>query len=356
VRDDELPQPADNRRESPTVTDGVLRLTYDQIGRRLGMTADAARQLARRKGWPRTRPNAIGEPVVVSVPTSELPSEQPAVHRRATDGEPSDDRRAIGGEPAVTDGPEPSSVNRRSDLHTQALVALEAALTAANTRAEEALALADRLAAQLADANGRADAEIATLRDMISGRLRDTVARAETRAVQAEQRATEAEAQAAAKDAELTEHRLAADQARTDAEAAQQVAEALQATVDELRAGQVAHAGELEQALAAAATVEARIASLEAEATAKVAQAEAAAERARAVAKEAARAAEALQTTIDGLKAGQTTMQDMYAEGLAVAQREAQEAKEVAEDFREAEEVRKARGRLRRAWDGLRGR
>src|SRR5215469_3425703 len=187
-------------------TDGALRLTYDQIGKRLGMTADAARQLSRRKGWPRTRPNAIGEPVVVSVPESELPTDQPPVHRRTTDDGPSDDRRATGDEPSVAGGSESPSVNRRSDLHVQALVALEAALSAANTRAEEALALADRLATQLADASARADAEITTLRDAVDG-MRSTVARAETRAANAEQRAIEAEAQATAKASELAEQR-----------------------------------------------------------------------------------------------------------------------------------------------------
>jgi hypothetical protein len=317
VRDDEPPRSADNRRESPPVTEGVLRLTYDQIGKRLGMTADAARQLARRKGWPRTRPNAIGEPVVVSVPASELPSGQPMVHQRATDGEPSDDRRAIGGEPSVTGGSESPSVDRRSELHAQALAALEAALTSADTRTVEALALADRLAVQLADASARADAEIATLRDMADG-LRDTVARAEHRAVQGEQRAKEAEAQLAAA-------RLAADEVRAEAEEARQEAEA-------------------------------RIVDLAAEASAKIAQAEAAADRARGVAKEAVQTAEALQVTVDGLKSGQATMQGAYAEELASAQREAEEAKEAAEALRQVAEARKARGRLRRAWDGWRGR
>ena len=46
----------------------VRHLTYGQIGERFGMSADAARQLVRRRGWCRSRPNAIGQPVVVAVP------------------------------------------------------------------------------------------------------------------------------------------------------------------------------------------------------------------------------------------------------------------------------------------------
>jgi hypothetical protein len=322
VRDDEPPQPTDNRRESPTTTDGLLRLTYDQIGKRLGMTADAARQLARRKGWPRTRPNTIGEPVVVSIPASELPSDQPAINRRAAGGEPSGDRRSTNDQPSVDGGLEAPSVNLRSDLHAQALAALEAALTAADARSEEALALADRLAAQLADASAKAGAEITTLRDAVDG-MRNTLARAEIRAAHAEQLATEADARAALAEAAAAEQRVATEQARSEAAEAQRIAAAR--------------------------------ASLDAEAEAKLTQARADAERARNVAQEAVQAAEALQSTIDGLKAGQTTMQDTYAEGLAAAQHDAQRAQERADALARAEDARKARGRwarLRAAWRG----
>jgi hypothetical protein len=74
-----------------------------------------------------------------------------------------------------------------------AMSVLRDQISDANRRADDAVGLADRTLAQLADANARADVEIATLRDMVGG-LRDTVSRAETRAVHAEQRATEAEA------------------------------------------------------------------------------------------------------------------------------------------------------------------
>jgi hypothetical protein len=92
--------------------------------------------------------------------------------------------------------------------------------------------------------------------------------------------------------------------------------------------------------------------------------------------------ANALQTAIDELRAGQTLMAETHARDLAEAIRQAQEAAEEtirqrvdrlehdqaaagaiadeavrnAEALRQAEAARKARGRLRRAWDGWRGR
>jgi hypothetical protein len=74
------------------------------------------------------------------------------------------------------------------------------------------------------------------------------------------------------------------------------------------------------------------------------------------VAQEAVQAAETLQVAIDELKAGQAMMQDMHASELAVAQHDAQAGQQAAAELRRAEAERKARGRLRRAWDGWRGR
>jgi hypothetical protein len=63
-----------------------------------------------------------------------------------------------------------------------------------------------------------------------------------------------------------------------------------------------------------------------------------------------------LHTTIDELKAGQTLMTEMHARELAVARHDAQAGQQAAAELRRAEEARKARGRLRRAWDGWLGR
>jgi hypothetical protein len=59
---------------------------------------------------------------------------------------------------------------------------------------------------------------------------------------------------------------------------------------------------------------------------------------------------------MDELKAGQGLMTDKHAAELAASQDAARKAEEQAEALRQAEEARKARGRLRRAWDGWRGR
>jgi hypothetical protein len=275
VHDDDPAQPTDNRQTSPAATDGVLRLTYDQIGRRLGMTADAARQLARRKDWPRTRPNHIGEPVVVSVPASELPDKQPSVHRRTTVGELSDDRRSTDGEPTGTTIKPPTD-NRRSDFHSQALTALEDAVAA------------------LREAK---DSEIATLHGVIDG-LRASIGRAEDRAGRAEQE----------RDA-LRDRLNGMHDRLADAHVAIQAAEEAKARADRAEQGRDEERGRADRAETATA-----------------------AERAR---------ADALRERIEALQVQLTARQEVV---------------DAAEATRRAEDERRARGRLRRAWDGWRGR
>jgi hypothetical protein len=43
-------------------------LTYAEAGQRLGISPEAVRQLARRRGWPRRTPNAYGGLATVLVP------------------------------------------------------------------------------------------------------------------------------------------------------------------------------------------------------------------------------------------------------------------------------------------------
>ncbi len=69
--------PLDSTDGQQVAAGAVRHLTYGQIGERFGMSADAARQLVRRRGWCRSRPNAIGQPVVVAVPEAELTGEHP---------------------------------------------------------------------------------------------------------------------------------------------------------------------------------------------------------------------------------------------------------------------------------------
>ena len=50
-------------------------MTYAQIGARLGISAEAARILARRRGWQRIQANRRGAPTLVVVPEDELAGE-----------------------------------------------------------------------------------------------------------------------------------------------------------------------------------------------------------------------------------------------------------------------------------------
>jgi trimeric autotransporter adhesin len=226
--------PTDSTDGQASATIGVLHLTYGQIGERLGMSADAARQLARRRAWSRTRPNAIGQPVVVAVPAFELTDEhnrpptddQPSANRRTTDSTPTeygasplenggnsadDDRRSV---LSVTVGALRSAVDllgqqlqaerRRVDtaqaqigeLHRDLAAAeaaaaeVRAALDAAQQRAGEAEAAAD--VAQAAQAE--AEADVAELRENLEG-ARRLVAIAQERAAAVEQADAAREAQ-----------------------------------------------------------------------------------------------------------------------------------------------------------------
>ena len=69
----EQPEPD---RSAPHEHGELLRLTYAQIGDRLGISSDAARMLARRRGWTRQAPNRRGAPVFVLVAEQALVDEQ----------------------------------------------------------------------------------------------------------------------------------------------------------------------------------------------------------------------------------------------------------------------------------------
>ena len=65
--------------------------------------------------------------------------------------------------------------------------------------------------------------------------------------------------------------------------------------------------------------------------------------------------ADALRERVDELQAGQQLMMDTHARALAAAQDQLERVREAAEDLRQAEVERQARGfvaRLRAAWRG----
>jgi chromosome segregation ATPase len=301
-------------------------LTYREIGARLGLNVEAVRTRVRRAGW-RTQPGNDGRTRVL-VPVEAV------VEPVRPDDEGVNDR-----------------VNRTGDL--TGLVAL---LTATEARVS-------RLERQLEAERDRVN-EARSETDRLRGELAQQTAQTD----RAKQASTEAE-QAA---------RIATDAL----DAARQAAERRIASLEAEATAKVTQVR---------AEVDAARVSLEAETEAKVAQAQADAERARGVAQEAVQAAEALQTTIDGLKAGQgrhageleqarTEAQEaqqaaeahitnLEADAAAkdawiaqaevdldVARRDAETARQAAAESRLADTARKARGRLRRAWDGWRGR
>jgi hypothetical protein len=230
----------DDRGHTPD--SGEFRLTYGQLGARLGISSEAARQLTRRRGWRRIQPNRLGAPAIVVVPEEELGGELWRHERETT-----------------PDAPRP----------------------------------APDVPLQLYGDDERARAD-----------------QAEQRAVRAEQRADEA--------VQLAKTALArADRAEERTEEANRRANA--------------------------ADADRRIA----ESRAEKAEATLEAERQR---------ADTLRATVDELKAGQSLMTDMHTKELDGLRKQHQAVQQAADELRQAEATRKARGRLRRAWDGWRGR
>ena len=68
---------------------GDVRLTYQELGERLRISAEAARILTRRRGWRRLAPNRRGAPAIVVVPEDELDAED----WRPDQGAPPDEDR-----------------------------------------------------------------------------------------------------------------------------------------------------------------------------------------------------------------------------------------------------------------------
>lgn len=113
---------------------GDVRLTYQELGERLRISAEAARILTRRRGWRRLAPNRKGAPAIVVVPEDELDAE---------------DWRPDQGSPPDEDRTRPDS---RADIAEQRAVE-------AGQRADAALAVADRALVQLGDAQAALTAE-----------------------------------------------------------------------------------------------------------------------------------------------------------------------------------------------------
>ena len=287
--------------DSSPDTTGQLRLTYAQLAEQLHISGDAARVLVRRRGWFRIIPNKRGQPTIVVVPTEDLAAEQ---EKRTA---PPD----VGG----------TSADSGSGNLASAFALLDRALSRlieAERRADEASRRADDAEAKVAELRIELDAARAIAQE---GQQAAEVAGLQERLAVALQRADRAEA--------------------VIAEERQQV-DALRTTIDELKAGQALmtdlHAREL---------VVAQHDALAAQQAA--AKAEARAEHGEKAERERADAINALLEATQKELAGQRTLTD-------AARQDAQAVQEWAAQLRQAEAARKARGRLRRAWDGWRGR
>jgi chromosome segregation ATPase len=292
-------------------------MTYTELAHARGISKSSAERLVFRNHWRRQRGN--NGVTRALVPLESLTGDTAC--DAAGDAPPVMT-------PAETPDVSPDVSGAINSLQARAISALEDAVATlreqmdganrladeAEQRAAAALALADRLGTQLADAGERA--------------------------TRAEAKLLSLEADLRAKDTQIAEQRLAVDQARAEVE-----------RVDGLRHDLDAaqHDAQTAQAELAAARLAAD--QVRTEASTKVAQAEADADRARGVAREAVQAVETLKATVDELKAGQAA----HIRNLAVAEHDAEAAQKAAAALRQAEADRKARGRwarLRAAWRG----
>ena len=121
-------------------TDGGQWLTYAEAGERFAITAEAARQLARRRGWQRRTPNEPNEPARIFVPND-------AYVRPRT---------AANGVDRAVEQPAPNGDDRPSEPAVRAfeiaITTLAAQLDRADERARLERERADRLEIALADA------------------------------------------------------------------------------------------------------------------------------------------------------------------------------------------------------------
>jgi hypothetical protein len=159
-----------------------LPLTYAQIGAKLGISADAARMLARRRGWVRQSPNRRGAPVFVIVPQDALEGEQWRTEEESTP-------------PNVSPNSADARANKaeeHAELAERRAEQAEQRANEAHKRADVAVALVDRTLAQLADANARVDhalaqaAEAATRADRLRDERDNAQVRAQTAQAEAE--------------------------------------------------------------------------------------------------------------------------------------------------------------------------
>jgi chromosome segregation ATPase len=315
-------------------------LTYDQLAEVRHITRRAAVRMTQRHRL-RRQPGNDGH-VRVWVPHDMASPSQRQSHHDDGGDDASDDARDTG-----------LLAGALSTLE-DAVSALREQLDAANTRADraEAAVAAERLRADRAETTvaaerqraddvraqiGVLNAEMVVMRAEADRALAEERLRADRLGWQVE--ALSAEVVRAEKQAEAVVGRAERAEAGRDAERAR--ADALRSTIEDLRTEREVAARDLglarHDALAAQQAA--------AKADARTARAEQGEETERSRADTINAQLEATQEEL----AGQRALTD-------AARQDAQAVQEVAAALRRADDARKARGRLRRAWDGWRGR
>jgi hypothetical protein len=120
-------------------------LTYLELGERLGITASAARMHARRRGWQRRAPNAIGGQAHVLVP------EAVDIHPRAPVVQRTHDAQMLRQANGLN-GADRANNDQVHEALCAAVAAFSDALAAERERVERAEQRIDQLFAELTDA------------------------------------------------------------------------------------------------------------------------------------------------------------------------------------------------------------
>jgi hypothetical protein len=218
-----------------------MRMTYDEIAKRLGISGEAARQLVRRRGWRRIMPNHPNAAAIIVVPDEGLRREE-----RTPSGS---------SDVSPTDSPD---ISRIVSGFEAALLALREAKDAEIAGLREAQ---EREIAGLREAHGRTLAMLREDHDRLLASLRDEHGRI-VALIEAKAQAAEAGRERAEARAEQTERAEQFERARAEELTARLAAERrvqaeemarLHHQLDEARAGEaelmtLRHAGELRRA------------------------------------------------------------------------------------------------------------
>jgi hypothetical protein len=125
-------------------------LTYAEAGQQLGISPEAVRQLARRRGWPRRTPNAYGIPTKVLVPDDAPVRPRPGVDA----GQPPYERGTAEQQVTGLNRPDESSVRAFEAVDMIRIIreTMEGLVAPLREQLDRERARADRAETALADA------------------------------------------------------------------------------------------------------------------------------------------------------------------------------------------------------------